>query len=68
MQITLGNLHAPARDPFHVISARDSYTWPHLCLPHMIFVQLSSIGGVELIKHLFRILPKAQLLQSAKDP
>ena len=44
--------------------ARDLTLWPL----HMAFVQLSSICGVESIEHLFSILPKAQLLQSAKDP
>ena len=68
MQITPGNLHAPAYNPFHVTSARNSCIWPHPCVHHMTFVQLSLIYGIEMIEHLFRVLPKAQLFQSTKDP
>ena len=34
---------------------------------HVAFVQLNLIRGVESIEHFFTALPKAQLLQSAKD-
>ena len=51
----------PARD---FTPARDLTQW----LLHVAFVHLNSIHEVELIEHLFMILPKAQLLWSAKDP
>ena len=57
MQITLSNSHAPLRDPctwpLYVTLVRDLTSWPL----HVAFVQLSSICGVELIEHLFKILP-----------
>ena len=44
----------------------------HVTLPrdplHMALVQLNSICEIELIEHLFTILPKDQLLWSAEDP
>ena len=50
----------PARD---LTPARNLTPWPL----HVALVQLNSIYGVESIKHLFTVSPKAQLLQSAKD-
>ena len=58
----------PAQDltpwPLYVAAAHDLTSWPL----HVAFVQRNSICGVKSIKHLFTISPKAQLLQSAKDP
>ena len=45
-------------------SARDLTLWPL----YVTFVQFSSTCKVELIKHLFMVLPKAQIFQSAEDP
>ena len=45
----------PARKSFHVTLAGDLNLW-HL---YVVFVQLNSICGIELIEHLFTILPKA---------
>ena len=53
----------PAHKLFHVTlaydltHARELTQWPL----HMAFMQLNSIPGVELIEHLFMILPKTQL-------
>ena len=49
---------------FYMTSPEDLTPWAL----HVIFMQLSSICGIQLIKYLFTILPKAQLFQSAKDP
>ena len=66
MQITPGNSHAPCPQPLprDLTPARDLTLWPL----HVALVQLNSICGFESIEHLFTILPKAQILWSAKDP
>ena len=50
----------PARD---LSSTRDLTPWPL----YMPIVQLNSIRCVEWIKHLFMVLPKAQLFQSVEN-
>ena len=59
MQITPGNSHVPCTQPFlrDLTPARDLTPWSL----HVAFVQLNLISGVELIEHLFTVLPKTPL-------